>query len=50
LLLQGEGVMEARYRIPVDAILIGAVWVMAWRTAEHRSSSGVPPVTGGSTS
>jgi len=46
LLLQGEGVMEARYRIPVDAILVCSAWVMMWRRAERRSSSTVSPVTG----
>jgi hypothetical protein len=31
LLLQGEGVMEARFREPIDAILLAAVWLMLAR-------------------
>jgi hypothetical protein len=37
LLLQGEGVMEARFREPLDAIFVAAAWVAAVRrpTAAH---------------
>lgn len=35
LLLQGEGVMEARYREPIDAILIGSAWLLASRKKDH---------------
>jgi hypothetical protein len=41
LLLQGEAVMEARYRMPVDAIIVCAAWVMAWRKVAPRPSERV---------